>query len=114
MEVHRRLGSGFLEGVYQEAFEIELRGLGIPYVRESEVFIRYGGQLLQTKYRPDFIAFDEIIIEFKTVQSLVDPHIRQVIHYLKATGFRIGLLINFASEKLEWRRLIQSPNGHRT
>ena len=107
--VHRKLGSGFLEAVYQEAFAIELRKQLIPFDRERELFIHYDGELLGTRYRPDFVAFDQIIVEFKTVQTLLDVHINQTIHYLKASGFRLGLLFNFASERLQWRRVINTP-----
>jgi GxxExxY protein len=108
MEVHRQLGQGFLEGVYQEALAIEMRERSIPFGREVELPIRYKGQVLACGYRADFICFEEVVVELKSIRELTDKGKAQVIHYLKATGFSRGLLLNFGSTKLESKRFVRS------
>ena len=95
MRVYNVLGSGFLEAVYQEALEIEFQKLGIPYEREKELEIVYNGVVLNKKYVADFVCYDKIILELKAVKELDDSHRSQIFNYLKATGFKLGLLINF-------------------
>ena len=95
MKVYNTLGCGFLEAVYQEALEIEFNKLGIPYEREKELEIVYDGVVLNKKYVADFVCYDKIILELKAVKELDDSHRSQVFNYLKATGFKLGLLINF-------------------
>ena len=95
MKVHNTLGCGFLEAVYQEALEIEFNKLGIPYEREKELEIVYDGVVLNKKYVADFVCYDRIILELKAVKELDDSHRSQVFNYLKATGFKLGFLINF-------------------
>lgn len=94
-EVYKKLGFGFLEAVYQEAFEIELIKRNIPYEREKELSISYGDIVLQQKYRADFVCFGKIIVELKAVSELTDSHRSQVFNYLHATDFRLGILLNF-------------------
>ena len=94
-EVYKKLGFGFLEAVYQEAFEIELIKRNIPYEREKELSISYGDVVLQKKYRADFVCFGKIIVELKAVSELTDSHRSQVFNYLHATDFRLGILLNF-------------------
>jgi len=106
MELHRQLGHGFLEAVYQEALAVELTAREIPFQREVILPIRYKGQLLQCGYRADFICFGEIIIELKAIKQLTDVDDAQVINELKATGFNRGLLVNFGSTSLEYKRLV--------
>ena len=110
MEVHRELGNGFLEGVYQDALEIELRQRTIPYERERPVPVLYKGVTLGTPYRADFVCYGSAIVELKAVKTLTDVESAQVLHYLKATGFERALLINFATPRLEYKRFIQSAN----
>ncbi len=98
MEVHKELGSGFLEGVYQEALEKEFRSQGIPNKSQPIVEIKYKGKTLNKKYQPDFICFNEIIVEIKTISALTGTEEAQIINYLKATGLKVGLLINFGSK----------------
>ncbi|MDX1930098.1 MAG: GxxExxY protein [Pirellulaceae bacterium] len=106
-EVYKNRGSGFLEPVYQECLEIELELLGIPVKAKEELRLSYKGRVLKSKYIPDFICYDKIIIEVKAVKSLTDEHRAQVHNYLKATGFRLGLLVNFGHHpKLEYERIV--------
>lgn len=95
MHVYNTLGPGFLEPVYQEAFAIELSKRDIPFLREKELKIYYEGQELKQTYRADFVCFDEIIVELKAVSKLDDAHRSQIYNYLKATGYKLGLLYNF-------------------
>lgn len=96
MQVYNVLGHGFLESVYQEALAIEFTKRGIPYQREKELKIYYDGKELQQTYRADFVCYDDIIVEIKAVSELDGSHRSQVYNYLKATGFKLGLLINFS------------------
>ena len=106
-EVYNTLGPGFLEAVYQEALEIELRKQGIPYEREKELKIQYDGVELKQTYKADFVCFGKIIVELKAVSSLDDAHRSQVYNYLHATNFKLGLLLNFGnSDELEKERLV--------
>ena len=95
MRVYNILGSGFLEAVYQEALEIELDKRHIPYEREKELEICYDGIKLGKKYVADFVCYGKIILELKAVKELDDSHRSQLYNYLKATGFKLGFLINF-------------------
>ena len=107
IEVHRVLGSGFLEAVYQQALEIELRRKDIPYVANKTLLVTYKGIQLRKEYVADFVCEDKIILEIKALDSLSGREEAQVINYLKVSNFRIGLLINFgAIRKLEWKRII--------
>ena len=106
MEVHRELGPGFLEAVYQEALAIELSLRGIPFQREVELPIAYKGKTLQTAYRADFICYDEVVIELKSIKQLGVIEEAQLLNYLKATGYQVGLLINFGAASLETRRFV--------
>ena len=110
MEVHRELGNGFLEGVYQDALEIELTQRGIPFTREHPVPVTYKGHVLGTPYRADFVCYGSIIVELKAIKSITDIESAQVLHYLKATGLKRALLINFATPRLDYKRFIQSEN----
>ena len=95
MKVYNTLGCGFLEAVYQEALEIELDKRHIPYEREKELEICYDGIKLGKRYVADFVCYDKIILELKAVKELDDSHRSQLYNYLKATGFKLGFLINF-------------------
>jgi GxxExxY protein len=114
MEVHRQLGCGFLEAVYQEALGIELQRIGVPAVPQVELPIFYRGQRLKCFYKADFVCFDSIIVELKALGRLSGVEDAQVINYLKATGFEVGLLLNFGAPSLQYKRLVwthkkQSP-----
>jgi GxxExxY protein len=105
MEVHSTLGSGFLEAVYQEALGIEFEKRSIPFKKEKRLEISYKNQILSKYYEADFICYSKIIVETKAIKELSGIDEAQVINYLKATGLKIGLLINFGSESLEHKRL---------
>ena len=107
MEVHKELGSGFLEGVYQESLSIELKSLSIPFRKETELNIIYKGNQLNKSYFANFICYDKIIVETKAVSDLNKQHVGQVLNYLKATNSKIGLLVNFGSERLQYKRIIR-------
>lgn len=105
-EVHNRLGSGFLETVYQECLSIEFAYQEIPFVSQPKLRINYRDQALTQTYTPDFICCEKILIEIKAVDKLVEKHQAQVINYLQATKLELGILINFgAHPKLEYKRL---------
>ena len=104
MQVHRELGCGFLEPVYQEAFEILLKKNGVPYEREKLLPIYFMGEKLKKEYYADFVCYGKIIVEFKAVSSLTPVHDAQVMNYLKATRLKLGLLFNFGQESLVHRR----------
>jgi GxxExxY protein len=110
MEVHRQLGCGFLEPVYQEALAIEFTNRHIPFVREVKLQLEYKGQPLETKYCPDFICFNSVVVELKALARTSGTEEAQVINYLKATGHQVGLLINFGSRSLEHRRFVVSKS----
>ena len=107
-EVYKDKGSGFLEAVYQECLEIELEHLKIPFVSQPKLELEYRGMKLKTEYRPDLICFGKIIVELKAVAATADEHRAQLHNYLKATGFRLGLLVNFGHHpKAEIERIIR-------
>jgi GxxExxY protein len=108
LEVHRVLGTGFLELLYKDALEIELNARQIPYRREVLCNISYRGQQLRGDYKVDFICFEEIVPEIKARSGTGPADHAQVISYLAATKLQIGLLLNFGSDKLEHRRFIRS------
>ena len=105
MEVHNELGNGFLEPVYQEALEEELKLQGIPYEREKLLPVMYKGKRLSKEYYADFVCYGNIIVELKAVTNLVKAHKAQVLNYMKATKAEVGLLINFGETSLKWERI---------
>ena len=94
-EVYREMGSGFLEAVYQECLQREFLQQGIPFQAQVELALAYKGESLTQTYRPDFICYDRIIVEIKAVKEIGPEHRAQVYNYLRATGIRLGLLVNF-------------------
>lgn len=109
MEVHKELGSGFLEAVYQEALERELNSWQIPFHAQPVVQIHYKSEPLGKTYQPDFVCFDGVLVEIKALATLSGTEEAQ-INYLKATGISVGLLINFGSKSLEYKRFVYSDN----
>lgn len=108
MEVHRELGCGFLEAVYAEALDFELEERRIPHEREQAIPIRYKSRLLTANYRADFVCFGSIIVEIKALAALGGVEEAQLLNYLKATGLPRGLLINFGTPSLGWKRMAQT------
>jgi GxxExxY protein len=104
MAVHRGLGCGFLEAVYQEALEIEFGSRGIPCARECALPIQYSGRPLHTFYKADFVCYGKVIVELKACKSLEEAHEAQVINYLKASALPLCLLINFGAGSLQYKR----------
>jgi GxxExxY protein len=96
-EVYRELGCGFLEAVYQECQERELRTRHIPFESQPQLQLVYKGQPLKQKYQPDFVCHNNIILELKTAKEIAPEHQAQILNYLKATGLKLGMLINFCS-----------------
>ena len=106
-EVYNEQGHGFAEEVYQESLEIELGLRGIAFSSKGELEIRYKGIALRKKYVPDLVVFEGIVAELKAVKCLLPEHEAQLLNYLKATGFRVGYLLNFGCpNKLEWKRMV--------
>ena len=110
MEVHKELGCGFLEAVYQEALAREFLKQEIMYKSQPVVEILYKGSPLQKTYQPDYVCYDEVIVEIKAISGLSGIEEAQLINYLKATGLKVGLLINFGSKSLEYKRLVYGFN----
>ena len=106
MDVHKVLGPGLLESAYGDALEIEFKLRGIPAVREKELPVLYKGQVLKTRYFADFLCYNDVIIELKAVDRLLNIHVAQLLHYLNITGIKKGLLLNFRPERLEYKRYI--------
>jgi GxxExxY protein len=107
-EVNRKLGGGFLEAVYQEALEIELRRENIPFLSQQQLEVLYDGIPLTSKYIADIVCYDKIIIEIKAITKINSQHKAQLLNYLTATGYRLGLLVNFGSwPKAEIIRMIR-------
>ena len=106
MEVHKELGCGFLEAVYQEALEREFTSQKIPFKSQPVAKISYKGKPLSKAYQPDFIWYDEVVVEIKAISNLTGLEESQIINYLKATGLKVGLLFNFGSKSLEHKRLV--------
>ncbi len=105
MEVHRLLGCGFVEPVYQEALEKEFLLREIPYEREKELMVSYKGHTLTKTFRADFVCYNKIILELKAVKAFSDEHYAQLYNYLKASGLDLGLLINFGTASIEFERV---------
>ncbi|ODS33730.1 MAG: putative orf [Candidatus Scalindua rubra] len=106
-EVHKTLGCGFLEAVYQEAIEIEFGLRNIPFESQKQLEIKYKGVTLRKKYSPDFLVFNKIILEIKAEAKLTNIDEAQLHNYLKATGFKVGLLINFGTTKIVIKRIVK-------
>ena len=96
-EVYREMGSGFLEAVYQECLEKEFTKREIPFTAQKKLRLMYKDEPLQQTYKPDFICHNKIIVELKAVKSIAPEHEAQVLNYLKATGMKLALLVNFGA-----------------
>jgi GxxExxY protein len=106
MEVHSTLGCGFLESVYESAMAIEMNHRNMPYERQKAVPVMYKGEKAKD-FICDFLIGGKVMVELKAIQQLTDVEEAQVLNYLKATGVRVGLLINFGQRSLKYKRLVQ-------
>jgi len=106
MEVHKKLGSGFLESVYAEALELEFKKADISFEREKKLPVYYDNQPLKKYFKADFVCFNSIIIEMKATKFLIEADLRQTINNVKATHYKLGLLINFGTPSLSYKRIV--------
>lgn len=106
MEIHRELGKGHDEIIYKDALVVELSRAEIPFAREKKYEISYKGVVLAHPYYADYVVWDKIIFEAKAIEALTDSHIKQVLNYLAASKLRVGLLVNFGADSLEWKRVV--------
>lgn len=104
MEVHKELGNGYLEAVYQEALWLEMDKVNIPFIDQKELTINYKGKQLCKKYIADFICYNSIIVEIKALNKLTTEHESQLLNYLKTIGIKVGVLINFGAKSLEYKK----------
>ena len=106
-EVYKRMGCGFLEAVYQECLEIEFEYRNIPFSSQPELKLTYRDRELKKTYEPDFVCYDQVIVEIKAVREMSDDHYAQLLNYLHGTEMDVGLLANFGHyPKLEYKRMI--------
>ncbi|WP_340112533.1 GxxExxY protein [Maribellus mangrovi] len=108
MNVHRKLGNGFLESVYQEALEREFIKQAIPFVKQHKLNVYLDGEPLKKYFKVDFLCYEAIILEIKAVGFLATDFSKQTINYLNASGLKVGLLINFGETSLKWKRFINT------
>jgi len=106
MEVHRELGKGHDEVIYKDALEIEFQRRGIPFKREQEYKLAYKGVVLPHKYFADFVVMDKTILEAKAIEVLTDSHVKQTLNYLAASKLKLGLLVNFGEDSLNYKRVV--------
>lgn len=106
MEVHNNLGKGFLEIVYKDALEYEFRKSNIPFEREKEYVVNYKEIVLPHKFYADFVVFDKIILEVKGIAGIAEEHIAQTLNYLKVSGLKLGLIVNFGELSLQYKRVV--------
>ena len=106
MEIHRELGRGHDEVIYKDALVVELSRATIPFSREKKYEVIYKGVILPHLYRADFVVWDNILFEAKAVERPTEAHVKQVLNYLAASKLRLGLLVNFGGDSLEWKRVI--------
>jgi GxxExxY protein len=107
IEVNKKLGAGFLEAIYQEALEIEFKLRGVPFASQKNLTVKYKGVVLKKEYCADFVCYGKIIVELKALSKLSGTEEAQLLNYLRATGLKVGVLINFGSSpRLEWKRFV--------
>ena len=111
MTVHKILGAGFLESVYEEALEKELIKAGVKFERQKKLHVYYDGDELKKYFIADFVCYDKIILEIKSVSFLAQNFKQQVINYLKSTNLELGLLVNFGEKSHTWKRFINTPSA---
>ncbi len=110
MEVHKNLGPGFLESVYSEALQLEFEKANIPYEKEKKLPVIYNDKPLKKYFKADFVCYNSIILELKATKFLIESDYRQTLNNIKATKFKLGILINFGELSLKYRRVINSRN----
>jgi GxxExxY protein len=110
MEVHRELGYGFLEAIYHEALMVELNARNIPFETNVKLQVNYKSHPLSKAYFADIICYNKIIVELKASEGIAPEHVSQVINYLKATDYQLGLLVNFGTKSLQYKRVIHSKS----
>lgn len=106
IEIHRKLGFGFSEIVYKDALELDFAGSDIPYSRERQYKVEYKGVILKHYFVADFVVFDSVILEIKAKQGIVPDDIAKTMNYLKCSGCKVGLILNFGRNKLDIKRLV--------
>ncbi|MBU0559490.1 MAG: GxxExxY protein [Bacteroidetes bacterium] len=106
MEVHKKLGAGFLESVYAEALELEFIKEDIPFEKEKKLSVYYDGKPLKKFFKADFVCFNTIILELKSAKFLADADYKQAVNYLKATKFKLSILVNFGTPSLTYKRIL--------
>jgi GxxExxY protein len=106
MEVHKKLGPGFLESVYSEALEIEFKNAGIPYEKEKKLPVLYDEKPLKKYFRADYVCYDTIIVELKATKYTIEADRQQTLNNVKATNFRLGILVNFGTPSLTYKRIV--------
>ncbi len=106
MEVHRNLGPGLLEIIYKDALEIEFKENNIPFEREKEFLVEYKGKFLPHKFNADFVVNEDIILEVKAIKEFSNEHIAQILNYVKLSNSEIGLLVNFQTKSLQYKRYV--------
>ena len=112
MRVHTEKGNGFLEAVYQECLEIDFELEQMEFMAQAPLKLQYRGRELKQHYKPDFFVFDQVVLEIKAVKQLTNEHRSQVLNYLTATGYPLGLLVNFGSYgRLEWERIVNTEHS---
>ncbi|HPR59822.1 MAG TPA: GxxExxY protein [Prolixibacteraceae bacterium] len=106
MEVHKKLGAGFLESVYSEALELEFKNAEIPYEKEKKLPVYYGEQKLNKYFRADYVCYNAIILELKATKFFIEADSKQTLNNVKATKFKLGLLVNFGTPSLTYKRIV--------
>ena len=109
--VHKKLGTGFQQPIYKEVLQKEFKKNKIPFEKQKQLQVFYDGTVLKEPFTADFVCYDTIIIEIKSMSSIPQEAKQQVVNYLKATNFKLGLLINFGESSLKWKRLINTVNS---
>ncbi len=106
MEIHREMGMGFKEVLYKDALEFELKQNGIPYTREKQYKVSYKGIILPHHYYADFVVYDSIILEIKSTSFIVNGFVAQTINYLRASGLKLGIIVNYGEKSLTYKRVV--------
>ena len=106
IEVHKELGPGFLEAVYQEALVMEFLNQNIPFIQKKELKIKYKNNILNKNYEADFFCYNKIIVEIKALNKLISDHEAQLLNYLKASNCKLGILVNFGEKSLKYKRMV--------